>query len=76
MEIQLQQFSPELQTLLITLQQTSESLTIVNNGQPLAILAPLPPKKRANFGCMRDTATISDDIVAPAIAPTEWEALQ
>ena len=33
------------------------------------------PKKRASFGCMQGTGEILGDIIAPALAESEWEVL-
>jgi hypothetical protein len=34
------------------------------------------PKKRAPYGCMEGSGEILEDIVAPALAESEWEVLR
>ncbi|WP_217860787.1 hypothetical protein, partial [Picosynechococcus sp. PCC 7002] len=76
MEITLKQLSPDFQRLITEMGQSNESINITDEGTPLAILSPTPQKKRAAFGCMKETIQILDDIVAPAVPESAWEVLQ
>ncbi len=76
MEITLKQLSPDFQQIIADVGQSNKPIIITDEGTPLAILSPMPQKKRAAFGCMKETVQILDDIVAPAVPESAWEVLQ
>jgi antitoxin (DNA-binding transcriptional repressor) of toxin-antitoxin stability system len=53
-------------------------VVITRRGQPVAeVVPPSPPSSaRAWIGSMRGTATIVGDLVEPATAAEDWEALE
>jgi prevent-host-death family protein len=52
-----------IQTLLNQAQKTGESLTITQNGIPLAIISPVKKRTRPSFGVMKNSGEILGDIV-------------
>lgn len=55
--------------------QSRTSITITKRGKALAMLVPLKKTGPKNlFGCMKGSARIVGDIVAPE--PDTWEAMQ
>lgn len=76
MEIPLNQLSGELQTLIADIKHKNQNLTITDAGRPLAIISPITQKKRASFGCMKESITIIEDIIAPVVPESEWEVLR
>lgn len=57
--------------------RTGQSLLITRKGEPIAeVKPPSPPKApKAWIGSLRSTGRIVGDIVSPAAAESEWEAL-
>ncbi len=74
-QITLSELPESLQTLLSQAQKTGETLTIIQDGTPLAIISPLKPKKRACFGVMKDNTEIIGNIVEPTSELVSWEAM-
>ena len=64
-----------IQTLLTEAQKTGDSLTIVQNGIPFAIISPITQRPRAAFGVMKDSGEIVGDIVEPSSNLTTWDVL-
>jgi antitoxin (DNA-binding transcriptional repressor) of toxin-antitoxin stability system len=64
-----------IQTLLNQSQSTGQTLTITQNGSPIAIISPIKKSQRAAFGVMKDSTTIIGDIVEPSSNLVEWDAL-
>lgn len=58
--------------------RTGQPLLITRKGEPIAeVMPPSPPKKpKAWLGSLRSTGRIVGDIVSPAVAQREWEALR
>lgn len=50
------------------------SITITKHGKPVAKLVPIDQTPSPLFGCMKGTATILGDVVAPL--DVTWEAEQ
>jgi len=48
------------------------SYVITKHGKPIAKLVPMEEQTTDFFGCLKDTATIQGDIIAPIDAT--WEA--
>ena len=63
--------------LLGEVAESGEPIIITKRGRPVVMLAPLPASARPRhwWGCMRGTAEIRGDLVSPASALEEWEAL-
>jgi len=51
-----------------------ETIIVMNRNRDVAALVPLPATQRARrlLGCLRGTARVSGDLVAPAVPATEW----
>lgn len=63
--------------LLDEVRETGRSIVITKRGRPVAQLAPLSPSAVGDWsGTMRGSGKILGDLVAPAIAEQEWEALR
>jgi prevent-host-death family protein len=61
--------------LLDEVAETGESVVITKRGRPVAQLTPLPADTRNDWaGAMRGTGRILGDLIAPAVAPTDWAA--
>jgi len=71
--IPLSDFPETLQILLTQAIQAGEPLTITQNDRPLAIIAPVPKRKRSAFGSAQGTGTIVGDIVEPTASLVNWE---
>ncbi|MEK7474891.1 MAG: type II toxin-antitoxin system Phd/YefM family antitoxin [Candidatus Coatesbacteria bacterium] len=58
--------------------RTRQPLMVTRFGTPVAeVVPPRSPKPEAGWlGCMKGTARIAGDLVAPASSEREWEALR
>jgi len=58
--------------------RTGRSLLVTRKGEPIAeIHPPAPPRPRASWlGSLAGTGRIVGDVVSPAAAKDEWEALR
>jgi hypothetical protein len=55
----------------------SNTLNVIHEGKPLVIISPATTQpKRPTFGAMKGSGEILGDLVAPAVPPSTWEALQ
>jgi antitoxin (DNA-binding transcriptional repressor) of toxin-antitoxin stability system len=75
-QITLSELPESLQTLLNLAQKTGETLTIIQDGTPLAIISPIKQKKRASFGVMKNSTEIIGDLVEPTSELVSWEATE
>jgi len=75
-QIALSELPENVQTLLNQSQKTGETLTIIQDGMPLAIISPIKQHKRANFGVMKNSTEIIGDIVEPTSELISWEATE
>jgi antitoxin (DNA-binding transcriptional repressor) of toxin-antitoxin stability system len=75
-EITLSELPQRLQTLLNQAQVTGETLTIIQDGIPLALISPIKPSKRASFGIMKNSTEIIGDLVSPTSELVSWEATE
>ncbi len=48
------------------------SFTITKHGKPVARLIPVDTTTKSSFGCLKNTVSIQDDIIAPI--DEEWSA--
>jgi antitoxin (DNA-binding transcriptional repressor) of toxin-antitoxin stability system len=74
-QITISDFSETIQTLLSQAQKTGDSLTIIKDGVPLAIIQPIKKNKRAAFGVMKNRTKIVGDIVEPTSNLVSWDVL-
>jgi antitoxin (DNA-binding transcriptional repressor) of toxin-antitoxin stability system len=57
------------------IRRTGESLTILKNGEPAAVVGPPPPSThQAQFGCLKHKMRIEGDIISP-LDEQGWECL-
>jgi antitoxin (DNA-binding transcriptional repressor) of toxin-antitoxin stability system len=63
-EITLSELPDSLQSLLNQAQKTGETLTIIHDGTPLALISPIKPNKRASFGMLN----LPQKMIAPTTA--------
>lgn len=75
-QISLSELPQNIQTMLNQAQVTGETLTIIQDGMPLAIISPIKQKKRASFGSMKNSTEIIGDLVSPTSELVSWEAAQ
>jgi prevent-host-death family protein len=62
--------------LLDEVAQTGEGIEVTKHGRPVARVVPVPRQAARDWGdCMRGTARIEGDLVAPASEAAEWEVL-
>jgi prevent-host-death family protein len=55
---------------------SGEPIVVTKRGKPVAQLVPVKPERCDDWlGAMRDRGEIAGDLVAPAVAPGEWDAL-
>jgi prevent-host-death family protein len=53
-------------------QKKRETVVITKRGKPVAKLVPLEQEEDEIFGFLRGKATITGDVVAPAMTLREW----
>ena len=75
--ISISKFKATCLARLDKVKRTGQPLLITRRGEPIAeITPPSPPKASSGcLGSLRSTGRIVGDIVAPATAAEDWEAL-
>jgi prevent-host-death family protein len=53
-----------------------ETIVITKHGKPVAKLVPVGPQVDDIFGFLRGKATITGDVVSPALSAREWGRLK
>lgn len=76
--IAISEFKATCLAVLERVRRTGVPVVITRRGQPVAEVVPpsLPSPERSWLGRMQGTATIVGDLVEPATAADDWEALQ
>ena len=72
------QFKATCLAVLERVRRTGQPILVTRRGTPVAQIQPPPPPqslRKSGFGCMRGTAEIVGDIVAP-LPPEDWEVLR
>ena len=72
--IQAGEFKAKCLQLMDDVNEKHISVTITKHGKPIARLVPIEETPVDFFGCLKDTATITGDIISPV--DEEWEANQ
>lgn len=75
--IAISEFKATCLAVLERVRRTGTTVVVTRRGEPIAEVGP-PTTATAGegwLGAMRDTATITGDLVAPAGDATDWEAL-
>lgn len=70
--IQAGHFKAQCLQLMDEVKEKHVTITITKHGKPVAKLVPINESEEDFFGCLKGTATIKGDIVAPI--DIEWEA--
>lgn len=75
--IAISEFKATCLAVLERVRRTGASIIVTRRGEPVAEIGPPSHASRGSewLGSMRGSAAITGDIVAPASAPVEWEAL-
>ncbi len=68
------EFKAKCLKLMDEVAETGEPIIITKNGQPVAQLVPYRRKPDTLFGLMKDSMTITGDVISPL--DEEWEADQ
>jgi prevent-host-death family protein len=71
------EFKATCLAVLERVRRTGASIIVTRRGEPVAEVGPPSASTTgmAWIGSMQDTATITGDIVSPASAPGDWDAL-
>lgn len=64
-----------IQSLLSVAESKGNSVTIIKDGIPFAIIEPIKKKKRATFGAMKHRGKIVGDLVEPTSNLLNWDVL-
>jgi prevent-host-death family protein len=65
-------FKAECLKLMDEVARTGQPVVITRHGKPVAQLVPVPAEPKSLFGYMKNTVTITGDVVAPA--RESWDA--
>ena len=68
------EFKAHCLRILDEVQRTGEPVTITKRGRPVAEIKPAPSKPKLFFGCMKGTATMSDDDPSKPAFDGPWNA--
>lgn len=76
--IPISEFKAKSLALLEQVRRTGRSLIVTKRGEPVAEVVPpsVATLGRNWLGAMRDTATVSGDIVSPIGKSSDWDALK
>lgn len=76
-EISISKFKAQCLRLLDEVNRRREPLLVKRNGQPIAIVHPVPKAQtRVSFGVAKGSGKIAGDIIPPASDLDEWEILK
>jgi len=73
--IAISEFKATCLKVLDQVKRTGKPIIVTRRGEPIALVAPPPPKRRGTWlGKLRATAKITGDVISPAVEPDDWEA--
>jgi prevent-host-death family protein len=74
--IAISEFKATCLAVLERVRRTGASIIVTKRGEPVAEINPPSPASTGDewLGSMRGTATLADDLIAPASPATEWDA--
>jgi prevent-host-death family protein len=74
--IAISEFKATCLAVLERVRRTGTSIVVTKRGEPVAEINPPSPASTGAgwLGSMRGTATMTDDLIAPASATNEWDA--
>lgn len=70
--IQAGEFKAKCLQIMDEVDEKHISFVITKHGKPVARLVPIDKRPRTAFGCLKNTVSIQEDIIAPIDA--RWEA--
>lgn len=70
--IQAGNFKAKCLQLMDEVQEKHISIIITKHGKPVAKLTPIEDTAHNFFGCLKNTVSINEDIIAPI--DTDWES--
>ncbi len=75
--IAISEFKAICLAVLERVRRTGASVVVTKRGEPVAEINPPSPASAGDrwVGSMRGTATMVDDLIAPASAPGDWDIL-
>ena len=75
--IAISEFKATCLAVLERVRRTGTSIVVTKRGEPVAEINPPSPASTGEgwLGSMRGTATMMDDLIAPASATSDWDAL-
>lgn len=75
--IAISEFKATCLAVLERVRRTGASIIVTKRGKPVAEINPPSPAStgEAWLGSMRGSATLTDDLIAPASSPGDWDAL-
>lgn len=76
MEIKASEFKARCLKLMEQVAATREPLIITKNGKPIAQLGPVPARAPRGILGLHPQGRVLGDIVSPAVAADEWDALR
>jgi len=76
MEIKASEFKARCLKLMEQVAETREPLIITKNGKPIAQLGPVPAKSPRGILGLHPQGRVLDDIIGPAVAEDDWDALR
>jgi prevent-host-death family protein len=76
MEVKASDFKARCLKLMEQVAATREPLLITKNGKPIAQLGPVPAKAPRGILGLHPQGRVLGDIVGPAVAPDDWDALR
>ncbi|MCZ6622886.1 MAG: type II toxin-antitoxin system prevent-host-death family antitoxin [Deltaproteobacteria bacterium] len=77
-KVSISKFKATCLALLKKVKRTGQPILVTRKGKPIAqVIPPPPPKKPESWlGSFQSTGKIVGDIVSPATAESDWEAMQ
>ena len=76
--IAISEFKATCLAVLERVRRTGASIIVTRRGEPVAEIGPPSSAStgRAWLGAMRGSATLTDDLIAPASAPGDWDVFR
>lgn len=74
-QIQLSRFQEDWRTIIAAVQRSKQPVLIAEHGRVLVQIAPVTSAAQSWLGCLRDSGSITGDIISPAVNTEEWETL-
>jgi prevent-host-death family protein len=73
--IAISEFKATCLKVLDQVKRTGKSVVVTRRGEPIALVSPPPPARRGTWlGKLHASATITGDVISPAVELDVWEA--